>query len=350
MMNEQLLNRVEMELSQLQTREARLRKLFPSDVLKDNSLIAEKVKYYQYILLKYKDTKNTDELFILRVINKERIKLTKELYPNVIRQIFHKLINLLVINKIKARNYTKEIQKNSQYLKESLIKIGFKDTFSKIEPLLSSGQMNLNVPISHYINEKERMDQELSFVKDVNGYYKFEGYKAILHYEQRPSESRQHFFKADDNSFTTTESYNLLAGRALEKDGHWVQFDLNDKDTAGNYRIKEFHADYGYDLEKIISSLPLKELNNAAENEELLNRLKQGSVEHVTILKNDTEHNFYIEANPHFKSVNFYDVNMKKISQGSALENMNSKEVNQKQKVSVLEPAKNEKKTAMRIR
>lgn len=347
MMNEQLLNRVEMELSQLQTREARLRKLFPSDVLKDNSLIAEKVKYYQYILLKYKDTKNTDELFILRVINKERIKLIKELYPNVIRQMFHKLIDLLLINKIKARNYTKEIHENSQYLKESLIKIGFKDTFSKIEPLLSDGQMNLNVPISRYINEKEHMDQELSFVKDVNGYYKFEGYKAILHNEQRPSERRQHFFKADDNTFTTTESYNLLAGRALEKDGHWVQFDLNDKDAQGNYRIKEFHADYGYDLQKIISSLPLKELNSAAENEELLNKLKQGSLEQVTILKNDVEQNFYIEANPHFKSVNFYDLNLKKVSLSSAVEN---KKVNQKQKVSAVGPVKNEKKAAMRIR
>lgn len=347
MMNEQLLNRVEMELSQLQTREARLRKLFPSEVLKDNSLITEKVKYYQYILLKYKDTKNTDELFILRVINKERIKLTKELYPNIIRQIFHKLINLLVINKIKAQNYSKEIQKKSQYLKESLMKIGFKDAFSKIEPLMSSGQMKFTVPISRYINEKERIEQELSFVKDVNGYYKFEGYKAILHNEQRPSESRQHFFKADDNTFTATESYNLLAGRALEKQGNWVQFDLNDKDAAGNYRLKEFHADYGYDLEKVISNLPLKELNNAAENEELINRLKQGSLEQVTILKNDVEQNFYIEANPHFKSVNFYDLNMKKISLSRAVEN---KKFNQKQKVSAVEPVKNEKKTAMRIR
>lgn len=350
MMSEQLLNRVEMELSQLQAREIRLRKLFPSDVLKDNSLIAEKVKYYQYILLKYKDTKNTDELFILRVINKERIKLTRELYPNVIRQIFHKVIDLLVINKIKARNYTKELQKNSQYLKESLSKIGFKDAFSKVEPLMSTGQMKLTVPISRYINEKERMDQQLSFVKDVNGYYKFEGYNAVLHNESKPNESREHFFMADENAFTATESYNLLAGRALEKEGHWVQFDLNDKDAAGNYRLKEFHADYGYDLEKILSKLPLKELISKIQAEELLNGLKQGSLEPVTIHKSDAEHKFYIEANPHFKTVNFYDRNLKKINLTCAVEVKNSKEVNEKQNVIELQPGKDEKKAAMRMR
>lgn len=53
-MSEQLPNRIELRLSHLHAREVRLRKLFSSDTLKDNSLIAEKLKYYEYILRKYK--------------------------------------------------------------------------------------------------------------------------------------------------------------------------------------------------------------------------------------------------------------------------------------------------------
>lgn len=147
-MNEQLLNRVEMELSQLQSREARLRKLFPSDVLKDNSLIAEKVKYYQYVLLKYKDTKNTDELFVLRMVDKERIKLTKLLYPNLLNQLFRSFFNLLISSKIQAKYYAKELQNNSRTLYDELAKIGNKDTFVKIQPLINSGQMEINASVS----------------------------------------------------------------------------------------------------------------------------------------------------------------------------------------------------------
>lgn len=349
-MNEQLLNRVEMELSQLQSRENRLRKLFPSDVLKDKSLMAEKVKYYQYILLKYKDTKNTDELFILRVINQERIKLTKELYPNVLQQLFYKLFNLLVINKIKSRNYAKEIKANSLHLRESLMKIGLQDSFSKIESLMSTGQMKLMVPISHYINKTERMEQELSFVKDVNGYYKFEGYKAILHNELKPNDIKEHFFKVDENAFTAKESYNLLSGRSLEKGSRWVQFDLNDKDSSGNYRLKEFHAEYGYDLKVVLATLPIKELKNKANGEEMFDRLKKGSLEPVTVVKNNIEHRVFIEANPHFKTVNFYDGNSKKISISNAIDVKASQAIGEKQKTAVLKTIKNENKKATGLR
>lgn len=188
------------------------------------------------------------------------------------------------------------------------------------------------------------------FVKDVDGHYKFEGFKAVLYNELKPGENRSHFFKPDTFGFTSTEAYNLLAGRALEKEGHWLQFDLNDKDSSGNYRIKEFHADYGYDLEKILLGLPLKETDNKFICGKLFDRLKQGHLEIVTVNKNDVEHKIYVEANPHFKSLNFYDTNSKKISLTDLLEGKSPKVTKAKEKITVLKPVRNINKASTRLR
>jgi hypothetical protein len=347
-MNEQLPNRVEMELSQLQLRETRLRKLFPSAALKDRALTAEKLKYYRYILTKYNDTKSRDEVFLLRMIKSETKKLMAELYPNVVIQLFHRLLNSLIVKKINIRNYIKEQQSNNQSLQDTLVKAGFKDIFSKVERAMIDGQTDFTVPVSHYINEKERLDKELFFIKEASGYYKFEGYKATLYNELRPNETRDHFFKIDLNSFSPKEAYNLLAGRALQKDNVWVQFDLNDKDSSGSYRIKEFHSDYGYDLEKVLSDLRFKELGSDPQTHKLLQGLKEGSREAVAVIKNEREYKCYIEANPHFKTINIYDENSKKITLMNALVS-NVLKTEKQHRVKELQLVTDSKKKGVRI-
>ena len=111
-----------------------------------------------------------------------------------------------------------------------------------------------------------------------------------------------------------------------------MQLDLNDKDANGNYRIKEFHSGYGYDLEKALQQLPLKELSSKTESDKLQDALKHGNRQPIMLMKNGNEHRFYIEANPQFKSINIYDEHSRKTTLPTALGNKTMEMAKQMQK------------------
>ena len=350
-MNEPIpVNRVEIELNQWRSREERFSKLFSFSLSKNTSLLKEKLHHYERIGTKYKGTKNLEERFALRLLRQEKNKILKQLYPNVLVRLIRKLVVAPLIDQIAVRKDAKEEQENNQSLQEQVQRVGFKDLSDKIEQQIKQGHELFTIPSSYYINEKERLNHELSFVKDQNGKYQFEGYRTTLQNESKPEENRNQYFKVqEENSVNTTQAYNLLAGRAVQKEGSWIQLDLNDKDASGNHRIKEFHSGYGYDLEKAIKQLPLKELSNKTEADKLQDALRQGNRQPITLIKNGNEHRFYIEANPQFKSVNIYDEHSRKITLTTALGNKPMETVKQIQKTTELQQESHSKRNGMHI-
>jgi hypothetical protein len=289
--------------------------------------------HYERIASKYKGSQSLDERFALRMLKQEKSRVLKQLYPNLLVRLVRKVLVAPLIEQIAIRQDLKEVEQNSQSLHDQVQRIGFSDLSARIDQQISQGQEQFTIPVSYYINEKERLDHELSFVKDQTGHYQFEGYKTALQNESKPEETREHYFKMQGAySIDTTQVYNLLAGRAIQKEGSWMQFDLNDKDLNGNYRIKEFHSGYGYNLEKVLQQLPLKELSSKTEADKMQDALKQGSRQSVILIKDGSEHRFYIEANPQFKSVNIYDEHSRKITLATALGNKTMETVKQMQK------------------
>jgi hypothetical protein len=350
-MNEQLpMNRVEMELNQWLSREERFSKLFNFSLSNNRSLLKEKLHHYERIGTKYKGTKNIEERFALKMLKQEKDKVLKQLYPNFLVRLVRKLVVAPLIDQIAVRKDIKEEEKNNQSLHEQVQRIGFRDLSGKIEDKIKQGHEQFTIPTSYYVNEKERLNHELSFSKDQSGKYQFEGYKTTLQNESKPEEDRNQYFKVQErNSVDTTQAYNLLAGRAVQKERIWIQLDLNDKDAGGNHRIKEFHSEYGYDLEKTVQQLPLKELSNKTEADKLKDTLKQGNRQPVTLIKNGNEHRFYIEANPQFKSVNIYDEHSRKITLSTALGNKPMETVKQLQKTNESQQENHSKKNGMRV-
>jgi len=350
-MSEQLpVNRVEMELKQWHSREERFSKLFNFSLSNNRSLLKEKLHHYERIGTKYKGTTNLDERFALQLLKQEKNKILKQLYPNLLVRFVRKLLVAPIINQIAVRKDAKEEEKNNQSLHEQVQRIGFKDLSDKIEQQIKLGHEHFNIPVSYYINEKERLDHELSFSKDQSGKYQFDGYKTTLQNELKPEENRSQYFKLQEgNSVDTIQAYNLLAGRAVQKDKSWIQLDLNDKDATGNHRIKEFNSGYGYDLEKAIQQLPLKELTSKIEADKLKDSLKQGNRLPVTLIKNGNEHRFYIEANPQFKSVIIYDEHSRKITLSTALGNKTMETVKQIQKTNESHQENHLKSNGMRV-
>ncbi|MDX6188638.1 hypothetical protein SGQ83_04685 [Flavobacterium sp. Fl-318] len=350
-MNEQLpINRVEMELNQWRSREERFSKLFNFSLSNNRSLIKEKLHHYERIGTKYKGTKNIEERFALQMLKQEKNKILKQLYPNLLVRLVRKLFVAPLIDQIAVRKDVKEQEKNNQSLYDQVQRIGFKDLSSQIDQQIKQGHEQFTIPVSYYVNEKERLDHELSFIKNQSGQYQFEGYKTTLQNESKPDEVRSQYFKVQQGNFIdTTQAYNLLAGRSIQKEKSWIQLDLNDKDASGNHHIKEFHSGYGYDLEKALQQLPLKELSNKTQADKLKDNLKQGNRLPVTLIKNGDEHRFYIEANPQFKSVNIYDQHSRKITLSTALGNRTIETLKQIQKTSESKQENHSKKNNMRI-
>jgi hypothetical protein len=350
-MNEQLpVNRVEMELSQWRSKEEHFRKLFSSSISNSRSLLKEKLHHYERIAIKYKGSPNMDEQFALRMLKQEKNSVLKQLYPNLLVRLVRKVIVAPLIEQIAVRQDLKEVAQNSQLLHDLVQRIGFGNLSATIDHQIRQGHEQFIIPNSYYINEKERLDHQLTFVKDQSGQYQFKGYKTTLQNESKPEENRSHYFKIQDGySIDATQVYNLLAGRAVQKDRSWIQLDLNDKGSNGNYRIKEFHSRYGYDLEKVLQQLPLKELSSKIETDKLQDALKQGSRQPVILIKNGNEHRFYIEASPQFKSLNIYDEHSRKITLATALGNKTMEAVKQGLKTNEYQKENPSKRNGLRI-
>ncbi len=109
-----------------------------------------------------------------------------------------------------------------------------------------------------------------------------------------------------------------------------MQMDFKETDKNGNYQLKHFHTNYGFDLVKELAKHPIKELSNEQDKTRLIESLNKGNRQSVTFMKNGNEQKVFIEANPRFKSLNVYDNNMQRVHSQSQKEK-NSPEQSVKQ-------------------
>lgn len=354
-MNNRLpINRVENDLQQWRSREERFSKLFSFNLSGNKALLKEKLRFYDSIAAKYKGTHSQDERFALRMLKQERRQIERVLYPNLLLRLLRRMI-VPVRQQYLLKQEIKQTTANAEVLRNTLQRTGFGNLIPKMEENIAKGQALFSIPVSQYVSEKERLDYNLSFSKDHNGAYRFDGYKAELHNGQKQDIKRQQYFGMDtEHGVTATQAYNLLSGRAVMKEqsfdqGKWMQLDFNDKDMQGNFKVREFHAAYGYDLLKTLQQLPLKELQEHRNTQKLLDGLKTGERKAVSFVKDGKEQRFFIEANPQHKSINIYDEHAKKISLSSALGNKTMEAVKASQKMGEEQSRSQAKRNGMRV-
>lgn len=211
-------------------------------------------------------------------------------------------------------------QKNFEYLKGQLKYTGFTEQLS--EQLLSSMQKR---PPAFSLQYKARfggdeLTASLNFQRSTgNQMYFFNSYLASLKNQDQSQKVNQLFYIRPSGSITLKEAFNLLQGRAVEKQfinrqgepyRAWVQLDFKNTDLEGNFKIRQFHQNYGYDLAAQVSKLSLKELGDDLSKSRLLESLRRGNRQQVTLLDQGQEHKLYIEASPQFKAIIAYDHNL----------------------------------------
>jgi hypothetical protein len=244
-------------------------------------------------------------------------------------------------------------EKNYEYLTEQLKRTGFGDTFNN--------ELRENM-------EKQNAEFKLSMQKA----YGTDNVSATLHFK-RSNESDMFFFnkydlqlKKENNEnaiqqtfypnrgITLKEGYNLLDGRAVhktlsnkqdEKYTAWLQLDFKSITQSGNHEIKQYHQNYGYDLEQALSKYPIQELNNERFKESLIKSLERGNLQSATFLLNGKEEKIYITPNLAFKTLHAFDEKNQKVSLGNLLEKDKQEQTNKQENRPELSETQKQKKT-----
>lgn len=211
-------------------------------------------------------------------------------------------------------------QKNFEYLRDQVKYTGFGEGLEEsLKEKLSKQSPDFTLThTAQYGNDVASSTLQFSKSKQSDMYF-FNSYKVNLQRENVPDAMEQTFYINKGNNVTLKEAYNLMSGRAVNKDltnkngelyNAWVQFDFKQTDNNGNYKLKQFHQNYGYDLDAVLSKHPIKELVNEEYKSNLMDSLKKGNRQSATLLKDGTEQKIFIEANPRYKSISIYDSSM----------------------------------------
>ena len=215
---------------------------------------------------------------------------------------------------------------NLKYLTDNIKYMGFGENLkSEVEKNINEGKSAFQLHYQAEINKKP-FEAILNFRKsDSTDMYFFNNYHASLE-RSNGERMEQTLYLNKGHGITAKEAYNLLDGRAVQKDlvtkegqpyKAWVQLDFNTKDKNNNFEVKQFHENYGFDLKATVEKFPVTNLKDPEKEKELMQSLQKGNVQSVTIEKDGNTHKMFIEADPQYKKVNLYDSNMKLVDKES---------------------------------
>jgi len=294
-------NTLEAALKQWKEREQRYEKLFSPSVLKSREFLREKLRHFDGLRAGVMAGTIKEDRLAMRALELERGRLAKQAYPNLIARLVNWVISGFRLER-EMVNIKKQTEDNSERIRAAMEKAGLGKYYNDVQKQIRQGTNEFSLPVSYHINEHERIDLQLNFKKDDFGMYAFDNYKAALQNDLVKGRPREHTFSVDDTALSTSQAYNLLVGRAIYDKGNWQQLDFNDKDAGGNFRMKHFPESYGFEIEKALASLPLKE-----DKSMLLTALKNGEQCTVTIISGDKETNCHIAAAPQQKELGIYN-------------------------------------------
>lgn len=242
-------------------------------------------------------------------------------------------------------------EKNLEYLQNQVLYTGFgigldDELKEKINEAKPEFQLTHS---SEYGKDKLSTILNFSRSKESDMYF-FNSYQVNMQKDNAPERLEQTIYINKGSNITLKEAYNLMNGRSVNKnltnkDGQvynaWIQLDFKQTDAHGNFKIKPYHENYGYNLEEALAKHPIKELNNDEFKKGLMDSLKKGNLQSATFRKGTEEVQHYIEANPQFKNINIYDTNMQRLDRRQS----KSEKQTQTEDKSVKQDAKRQKNT-----
>lgn len=205
---------------------------------------------------------------------------------------------------------------NFQLLLETLKNLGFDENLlsEELNRSIDNESSPFMLPIDLKIDEESIIQTRLHFHKSDDLEVCFlTKYEAILRISGNPGITRgQTFYISKGQGFKLGQAFNLLSGRAVyktstslegEKYNAWWQLNFEEVDLHKNYKYKQYRAQYGYDLEKVLDHYPIEELLEEDKKAALIKSMKEGNKVLVTFFKVSKTEKMFIEACPIFRTI-----------------------------------------------
>ena len=213
-------------------------------------------------------------------------------------------------------------QMNLDYLTNQAKFLGFGEGLGeRLSEKMNESKDAIDIPLtqSFFVAgnpvKKQDVDFSLHFNKGKESdMYFLNSYSAQLKGGPEENNMPQKFYINKGKGITAKEAFNLLSGRAINKDftnkagetyNAWVKLKPSEIGSEKSNRdFQMFSENYGFDLVKTLSKYPVKEMQSPDAAERLMNSLKKGNMQAVTFVQNGEEIPKFISANPQFKNLN----------------------------------------------
>ena len=211
---------------------------------------------------------------------------------------------------------------NLAFLQDSLKYLGFGENTllnQQLEEQVLKDLGEFELYTEAYFDDNTKLEAKLYYRKsDAKDRYFLTKFDALLRYSDDPDKNRaQTFYIYKGTGITFKEAFNLLEGRSVNKDminlegekyNAWVQLNFEEKDSQNNFKLRQYRAQYHYELEKVLEKYPIRELQSEETKAVLIRSLRRGNIQIVTFLKLNKAEKMFIEANPMYKTINIYSL------------------------------------------
>jgi|GEM_PF-527970 len=207
--------------------------------------------------------------------------------------------------------------KNYEFLKDQVFYSGFGDVMeSELKRNISAQESTFKLNFRTG-NEQQELHAVLNFSKSKQSdMFFFNSYTLEILEKDTGDKISNLFYVNGSDRFTLKEAYNLLHGRSVNKnltnkDGEtynaWVKLEFKEFDGNGNFKMRKFHQNYGFDLLQELQKYPIQELAYSDSKAMLLESLGRGNRQSVTFNVDQGQVRMMLEAAPEFKTVHVYD-------------------------------------------
>ncbi|RBQ08976.1 hypothetical protein [Pedobacter miscanthi] len=181
--------------------------------------------------------------------------------------------------------------------------------------------LNLKMPVpnpKNWPDHEDFIEYQLEISKDSdNDKYSFIWYDLYLSKAIKPYEMiNQRFFINNGKGITATESYNMLSGRAVNKDvmlkngrtaNLWLKLSFTEYLAVNGYAIRSYGGNYKFNLAAAVDRFIFPEMEEEGLKNRLMKSLKRGDLQRMCFFTSGREVQGFITVDPQFETIEFYD-------------------------------------------
>jgi len=257
-----------------------------------------------------------NEKLFMQAIKTVTVKLQKQLYPNPLVRMLHRLKVFIVDKPAHLEQFNRNKSENLQALNRQLKSAGLHHFVDNLQNKLDYESPVIELRSLSGLNNNNKIEVNVNLEKSKLGSYAFNGYDIALTKEN--GEKISYTFAAE-SKITLTEAVNLLQGRPVYKsyenaDGshaqRWIQLNRQ-QENVSKPQLLIYPPNYDYNLKQVLMDMGTQLEFYTVANDSIRRGLEAGNRVEFQINGNGR---YSVTADPAARKVEFFDAERKPIS------------------------------------